>query len=389
MGRKADTAQRGSAARQAQAALQLRPSEELRLHEQAELVPRMPADQYRAFKADIAERGICRPVEITSAGVVLDGRERLQAAQGLGIGELPVRVVAPADEQEYMLLCALKRRQLSASQRAALALELELYRQLREEGERRRLQNLRQLSEVAKLPPRGKTRELAADSERTLQDAITVQAHDPELFQQVKQGRLAVDVAARRVRRLRRDQALPPAPPLPEGPFSLIYADPPWQLGSPDGLYAPERHYPTMSLEELSAIELPVAEEALLLLWAVNMLLPEALQLIEAWGFQYKTNLVWVKPSIGQGYWARNRHELLLLATRGRFPLAEPDCRPDSVIEAPRGRHSQKPAGVYELIECAWPQVAKLELFARQARPGWAAWGNQLRSPAQAGAAAE
>ena len=144
-----------------------------------------------------------------------------------------------------------------------------------------------------------------------------------------------------------------------------------------------------MSLEELAAIELPTAEEALLLLWAVNMLLPQALRLIEAWGFHYKTNLVWVKPSIGQGYWARNRHELLLLATRGRFPLAEPDCRPDSVIEAPRGRHSEKPAGVYESIERAWPEASKLELFARQARPGWAAWGNQLGSPAEAGAAAE
>jgi N6-adenosine-specific RNA methylase IME4 len=359
-----------------------RPTSELRPHRQATLVPAMPADQYRAFRSDIAERSITTPLEITAENVVLDGRERLKAARELGIEQLPVRIVAPGDEREYMLLCALKRRQLTASQRAALALELECYRELRGEGSKRRLQNLRQTTEVANLPPRGKTRELAAEwagvSPRTVQDAATVQAHDPELFARVKAGQLAADMAARRVRRALRDAGLPPAPPLPAGPFELIYADPPWQLGSPDGRNAPERHYPTMALEEITNLQLPAAEDALLLLWAVNCLLPEALQVIDAWGFRYKTNLVWVKPSIGLGNWTRNRHELLLLATRGRFPIAEPDKRLDSVIEAPRERHSQKPARCYELIEQTWPQPSKLELFARQARPGWAAWGNQL-----------
>ena len=236
------------------------------------------------------------------------------------------------------------------------------------------------------MPPRGKTREIAASwagvGARTLQDAATVQQHDPELFERIKRGQIAADQAARRVRRRLRDGAIAEAPPLPSGPFQLLYADPPWQLGSPDGLNAPERHYPTLPLEQIKALEVPAADNALLALWAVNCLLPEALELIEAWGFDYKTNLAWVKPSPGLGNWVRNQHELLLLATRGRFPLAEPDLRFSSVIEAERGRHSQKPAIVYELIERAWPATSKLELFARQARPGWAAWGNQLEAAA-------
>jgi len=365
----------------------------LRPHPQASLVPQMPSDHYRAFLNDIAGRGIQTPLEIRTDGTVLDGRERLRAGSELRLQELPVRVVSPVDELEYMLLCALQRRQLTASQKAALALELERYRELRENGERRRLQNLRQApTEVAILPPRGKTREIAASwagvGARTLQDAATVQQYDPELFERIRQGEIAADQAARRVRRRLRDGAIAEPPPLPTRPFDLIYADPPWQLGNPDGRNAPEHHYPTMPLAEIKALEVPAAEDALLLVWAVNCLLPQALEVVEAWGFSYKTNLVWVKPSIGLGNWARNRHELLLLATKGRFPLPDPDSRPGSVLEAPRGRHSEKPEAVYELIERAWPHASKLELFARTARPGWAAWGNQL-APARPHAAAE
>jgi hypothetical protein len=113
----------------------------------------------------------------------------------------------------------------------------------------------------------------------------------------VKAGELAADVAARRVRRLLRDSSLPEAPPLPTGPFELLYADPPWQLGRPDGRHAPENHYPTLPLEEIKQLQPPAAEGAILLLWAVNCLLPEALQVIEAWRFSYLSNLAWVKPS--------------------------------------------------------------------------------------------
>ena len=136
---------------------------------------------------------------------------------------MPVQVVAPEDEREHMLLAALARRQLSASQRAALALELADVGALTEEGERRRLGNLRQATEVAGLPPRGKTRELVAAvagvSARTVQDAQTVQAHDPALFARVKAGALAVDLAARRVRRVLRDAGPPGRTAAPEWPL--------------------------------------------------------------------------------------------------------------------------------------------------------------------------
>jgi N6-adenosine-specific RNA methylase IME4/ParB-like chromosome segregation protein Spo0J len=357
---------------------------DLRLHAQAELVPVMSEAEFAAFRADVERRGILCPLEITRDGVVLDGRARLRAARELELQDVPVRVVTPEDELEHILLAALRRRQLSPSQRAALALELTRYRELKAEGVKRSRQNLRQGAEAATLPPRGKTREQVAAwagvSARTVQDAATVQAHDAELFTRVKAGDLPAHVAAERVRRRLRDAALPAALPLPEGPFELLYADPPWQLGSPQSSRAPERHYPTMPLEEIMALASPVAEDACLFLWVPNCRLPEGLAVIEAWGFEYVAMLVWVKPSIGMGAWTRNRHETLLMGKRGRFQAPPPERRLDSVIEAARGRHSQKPDCVYELLERAYPRARKLELFARAPRPGWAAWGNEVEA---------
>jgi N6-adenosine-specific RNA methylase IME4/ParB-like chromosome segregation protein Spo0J len=357
----------------------------LRPHEQAGLVPELGRHELEALRTDIARRGLLVPLEITNAGVVLDGRARLQVAELLGIEELPVRILAPADEREHMLLCALRRRHLTASQQAALALELESYARDREQAERRRLANLHGSAEVATLPPRGKTRERVAQrigvSARTVQDAATVLAEDPLLFEAVKQGRIAAAHAARQVRRARRDAAFPPPPPLPEGPFELLYADPPWQLGHPHGPYAPENHYPTLSLEQLAALQPPAAADAVLFLWAVSCRLPDALQLMEAWGFQYKTSLVWVKDWIGLGSWVRHRHEPLLLGRKGSYPAPDPEDRPDSVIQAARGRHSEKPPVVYELLERAYPHASRLELFARgRPRPGWTSWGNEAET---------
>ncbi|MDP9277141.1 MAG: MT-A70 family methyltransferase, partial [Actinomycetota bacterium] len=316
--------------------------------------------------------------------IVLDGRQRLRAALELGLERVPVRIAAPADELDHMLRAAILRRQLSPSQKAALVLELEQYRQLQGEARKRQRANLKQhASEVATSPPRGKTRERAAGwagiGARTLQDAATVKEHDPESFERLKAGELLAAPAARRVRRALRDLALPAPAPLPEGPFELIYADPPWQLGGADSDRAPENHYPTPPVAEIEALAVPAAEHAVLFLWAVSCLLPEALAVMTAWGFSYRTSLVWVKNKPpGLGAWVRHRHELLLVGRKGSFPAPDPEDRPDSVIDAARGRHSQKPICVYELLERAYPHASKLELFARTARPGWSAWGNQL-----------
>jgi N6-adenosine-specific RNA methylase IME4 len=343
----------------------------------------MPESEYTGFRDDIARRGIQVGIEITADNVVLDGRQRLRAARELGLATVPVVVVEAAEPVDYMLRAAILRRHLSASQRAAMVLLLPEYEHLCSEAAARQRANLRQSTEVATLPPRGKTRDQAAEwvsvGGRTVQDAIEVRREDPDLFERITRGELSASLAARRVRRQRRDEALPPSPPLPDGRFQVLYADPPWQFGNPDGPHAPEQHYPTMPLDKIRALRVPAADDTVLCLWAVTSLLPEALEVIHAWGFTYKTGAFWVKGSIGPGVWFRNEYEQLLLATRGNWPPPEPEDRVSSVIRAPRRAHSQKPDEVYDLIERMYPHATKLELFARgKPRPGWAAWGNEV-----------
>jgi N6-adenosine-specific RNA methylase IME4 len=360
----------------------------LRLHPEAARIPPMEPSTYASFRADIAENGLREPLHVTDAGVVLDGRERLRAAQDLGIAEVPVRVVAPRDQVVYRYRCALLRRHLDPSRRAALALELVEYQQLLAAGRARSRKNLRQetIVEVATSPSRERTRDqlaaVAGVSTRTIQDAITVREHDLALFKMVREGEIPVHRAARRVRRAQLRENAETPPPLPEGKYDLIYADPPWQMQTLDIASGPEDHYPTMTLAQIKALPIPAADRAVLFLWRVSSLAREAFGVLDAWRFDYHAEVVWVKPSIGPGCWVRHRHEVLLIATRGGHPTPTPTGRPDSVVEAPRGRHSEKPKVFYELIERAYPNATRLELFARgKPRQGWTVWGNEAGNP--------
>jgi N6-adenosine-specific RNA methylase IME4 len=168
-----------------------------------------------------------------------------------------------------------------------------------------------------------------------------------------------------------------PAPPA--GTYDLVYADPPWRYDAPGGdtpeLRAVERHYPTMTLEEIKALPVPAAPDAACFLWVTNPLLREALEVLEAWDFTYRTNLVWVKDRIGMGYWVRGQHELLLIGRRGNIATPAESLRPPSVLHAPRLEHSAKPEAVYGLLESMYPTATRIELFARSQRPGWDTWG--------------
>lgn len=184
----------------------------------------------------------------------------------------------------------------------------------------------------------------------------------------------------------RREEKRQQAQNLPAQVFNVIYADPAWQYNNTGLNGAAEHHYGTMPVEDIynlpRNINLCVADDAVLFLWATNPLLLEALECVRRWGFAYKTNLVWVKTELdkpGVGWYVRGRHELLLIATRGSFtPLDEHLSPPiGSVLEAPIQEHSRKPDAVYAIIERLYPGCNYVELFARRAREGWAAWGDE------------
>jgi len=165
---------------------------------------------------------------------------------------------------------------------------------------------------------------------------------------------------------------------LPTGKYAVIYADPPWQYDNSGFNEAADNQYPTMPLDEIC--ELPITdladETTVLFLWATNPLLPEALKVLAAWGFEYKTNIAWIKDAgRGKGWYLKSKHELLLIGVKSETP--HPIERPDSCFEADRGSvHSRKPEKAYEIIESMYPG-SKIELFSRVARNGWDSWGNE------------
>lgn len=172
--------------------------------------------------------------------------------------------------------------------------------------------------------------------------------------------------------------------------YGAILADPPWRFANRTGKMAPEHRrlhrYRTMSMEEIQA--LPVAslakEKSHLYLWVPNALLPEGLAVMAAWGFKYKTNLVWYKirkdggpDGRGVGFYFRNVTELLLLGVRGHLRTLKPGRKQVNILLTQKERHSRKPDGFYDIIEACSPGPY-LELFARVLRPGWTQWGDEL-----------
>jgi N6-adenosine-specific RNA methylase IME4 len=172
--------------------------------------------------------------------------------------------------------------------------------------------------------------------------------------------------------------------------FRTVLADPPWQFVNRTGKIAPEHgrltRYPTMKLDEIAAlpVEAIAAPTAHLYLWCPNALLPEGLAVMQAWGFNYKSNIVWHKvrkdggsDGRGVGFYFRNVTELMLFGVRGKNARTLPPGRRQVNLLATRKReHSRKPDEQYAIIEACSPGPF-LELFARGTRKGWATWGNQ------------
>lgn len=174
-----------------------------------------------------------------------------------------------------------------------------------------------------------------------------------------------------------------------EGRYATIVADPPWRFQNSTGKVAPEHRrllrYPTMELQEI--MDLPVANfsaaQSHLYLWVPNALLTEGLQVLKAWGFTYKSNLVWLKvrkdggpDGRGVGFYFRNVTELILFGVRGSMRTLKPGRTQVNMLATRKREHSRKPDEIYDIIEACSPGPY-LELFARFGRKGWTQWGNE------------
>jgi len=171
--------------------------------------------------------------------------------------------------------------------------------------------------------------------------------------------------------------------------FGTILADPPWRFSNRTGKVAPEHkrlnRYGTLSLDEIKQIPVGLAagEKSHLYLWVPNALLLEGIEVMKAWGFKYKTNIIWHKTrkdggpdGRGVGFYFRNTTEIILFGIRGSIRTLQPGRSQVNIIRSQKREHSRKPDELYDIIKNCSPGPY-LELFARGGRPGWEAWGNQ------------
>lgn len=380
-------------------------------HPAADRFPMLDGERLAELAADIRARGQLQPIVLCD-GKVLDGRNRLAACVEHRIppriedyeGDNPFRYVWSTNGQ---------RRDLEKLQRAAIWVLLN-EDAIRFEAERRRADANARRSEKARSQPRSDDGRRLADRQvphqvdgrpdsknptaeaiaseigdvgsATVQRAQAIAAFSPELAEKVARGEVKGQQALREIRRSKLSGKVAA---LPEGQYRVIYADPPWKYGDErigvDGFEdtAAADHYPTMSVAELSALDVRqlAAPDAVLFCWATFPLLPDALEVVRAWGFRYKTAFVWDKQRSNVGSYHDARAELLLVATRGSC-VAEIVARAPQVVSLARGAHSAKPEHFRRLVESLYPSAFPghaVELFRRGPTPeGWIAWGNEV-----------
>jgi len=337
----------------------------------------------------IKKLGLLHPIVVSEKGELIAGLRRIEAYKKLGWTEIPTTIVNLQEIRDGEIDENSVRKDFTPSEIGAIDEALRPKEQAEAEQRKKQTQfkNGKPPSGGGTVPrpKKGKTRDnigkVAGKSGKYVEQCVAIvkaTKKNPEKFTpllaSVDSGKTSVKYAYQQVKKFENQTN---TPPLPEGEFNVIYADPPWQYdltlrGNPD------EHYATMEGQKISDLKIPSAKDAVLFLWATNPKLQEALEVMKAWGFEYKTNLVWVKDKFGNGYYFRGQHELLLLGIKGKIGTPFDSDRPSSVLNAKREEHSKKPREVYGLIEKMYPNRKYLELFARGNNgENWTAWGNQ------------
>jgi N6-adenosine-specific RNA methylase IME4 len=368
-------------------------------HQLASLFPLIDGAEFDDLVADISEHGLHEAI-VVYEGKILDGRNRFRACEAAGV-EPTYTVYQGDDPISFVISLNLRRRHLNESQRAMVAAKLATIKR-----------GHNQHAQIC-ATSQAEAGTVLSVSRRSIQYAREViENGTPELVHAVEQGNIAVSAAAviaqkapeyqkavvaevnggakpREAQRIVRNNGMA-TKALPEGKHRVLLVDAPWRYSDDRaGLgdratTAAEDHYPTMSVAELSALDIGAlaADDSVLLCWATFPLLPDALETVKAWGFTYKTAFVWHKDRGSFGHYHRADAELLLVCTRG-------SCTPDSgkresqVQSFARTKHSAKPEEFRALIDRLWPHGPRIELFSRGPAPGWMQWGSQIAEAAE------
>ena len=344
------------------------------------LLPKLPKQEYEALKTSIKTEGLHFPIVVNENGVILDGHNRFQICKELCIeAKLETKTFEnKLLEKKFVIESNLRRRHLTKFQRVEMGMPLlEIEKELAKQRQLKGLPSNGGKVDKHESSAVGQVAKKIGLSEKTIERAKKIIEKAPEeVKEKVRKGKQSINYAYQQV--MKTEKHTNP-PKLPDGQFDVIYADPPWKYDFAETDGTANIHYDSMPTNDICSLTIPSAKDAILFLWATNPKLEDALKVMKAWGFEYKTNLVWVKGNGGIGYYLQGDHELLLIGKKGNLPTPMPSDRPSSVLQIPKTNHSSKPKEVYSLIEKMYPNRKYLELFSRHERDGWTMWGNEER----------
>lgn len=368
-------------------------------HSAADVLPMMGDDEYAAFKADISAHGLREPI-VLHEGRIVDGRNRYRACRELNLEPTTTTWDAKGSLVSFIASMNVHRRHLTSSQKAIIAAEYEpmFAAEAKERQHAGKPANGTLANSLAKPSHSGRAAEQAAKATGTnrqyVTDAKSIKAKSPEIAAKIKSGELTIPQARKAVQNQERENAVESRAATAKSlgvvsdlstlvaagiQFGTIYADPPWAYGNTatranvKGKYAK-----TMTVEEICAepVAQLVGEKAHLHLWTTNGFLFDARRVLEAWGFEYKSCFVWVKPQMGIGNYWRVSHEFMLLGVKGGLTFL--DRGQMSWLRADRTKHSQKPHEVRRIVEKTSPGPY-LEMYGRHLLDGaWTVYGNEV-----------
>jgi N6-adenosine-specific RNA methylase IME4 len=370
------------------------------------LIPALTAEEFKQLEANILSEGIRDPL-VLWRGYLVDGHNRYAIATEHGLDYKTVnKDFKDSNEvKEWMILNQFGRRNLSNYQRSVLALQLEeVFSAKAKEKQKEAGGSVPQKSAEAPIETRKELAKVANVSHDTIAKVKKIEAvATPEVKAQLSTGELSINQAYQEIKKEEKKEIQVEKKKEYEQriatvsvnefkvnifdtreKYRVIYADPPWQYDleqtSPN-LGGAIKHYNSMSIEELCALPIKdiADKDAVLFLWITSPKLNLFLQLMEAWGFEYKTSFVWDKVKHNMGHYNSVRHEFLLIGGRGK---STPDLKHlyDSVITIERSeKHSEKPVEFLNIIDNLYQHGNRIELFARQAKKdNWYFWGNEV-----------
>jgi N6-adenosine-specific RNA methylase IME4 len=341
-------------------------------HEEAYIFPQIEGKEFDKLVDDIKANGLLNPI-VLYQGKILDGRNRFNACLEAGIQPLFVQYDGDSP-REYVISLNLTRRHLTESQRALVGAKLADMKSGTRTDTPKTNSSEVSIQDASKL--------LNVGTSITKQAKVVLREAPQEDIEAIERGELTVNKAIGNLKKKARladlqkqAEEISQLKNNFDKKYHVIVLDPPWGYGTeydPNGRRS-ANPYPEMSLEEIKKIDIPANEDCVLWLWTTHKFMRHSFDLLDAWGFEDKAILTWVKDRMGLGSWLRSQSEFCIMAVKGK-PLINLTNQ-TTIINGKLREHSRKPDEFYEMVDSLCTGL-KIDYFSREQREGWDTYGN-------------